>query len=358
MRKLVLAGFLLAGILGAEAQNVASTATLTSGGNLSGTTGSGTYYGVNAGKVSTASQNTFIGTNSGSNTTTGGTNVFLGSSSGNSNLTGSGNVFLGQQSGGSLSSGTNNTMTGKGSGYDSLGAQTQSGLGFATGNSNSFYGASSGAVNNGGNQNCFFGAFSGSGKNTTGSNNTYLGFSSGSSNNGSANVFLGSNSGPVSPNSAGNFISNNLYIDNSANNNPLIWGDFATDQLKLNGTVGIGAVTTFPTAVGGASVANYKLFVTGGILTEEIRVALRTGTIWADYVFANDYKLKPLSELEKFINNNGHLPNVPSAKQVKEEGINVAEMATIQQEKIEELTLYIIAQNKRLEALEAKLNNK
>jgi hypothetical protein len=287
MKKLVLAGFLLAGILGAEAQNVASTTSLTSGGNLAGTTGSGTYYGVNAGKVSTASQNTFIGSNSGSNTTTGGTNVFLGSSAGISNLTGSGNVFLGQQAGGSFSSGTNNTFTGKGSGYDSLGAQSQSGLGLATGNSNSFYGASSGAVNNGGNQNCFFGTFAGSNRSTNGSDNTYLGFSSGRNNNGSGNIFLGSNSGPVPPNQLGNSISNNLFIDNSSNNTPLIWGDFATDQLKLNGTVGIGAVTAFPSNVGGASVSNYKLFVTGGILTEEIRVALRTGTIWADYVFAN-----------------------------------------------------------------------
>lgn len=130
-----------------------------------------------------------------------------------------------------------------------------------------------------------------------------------------------------------------------------------TDAMRIqtDGRVGIGAITTFPT---NAIYNNYKLFVTGGILTDEVRVTLSASGTWADYVFAKDYKLKPLSEVETFININGHLPNVPSAKQVKEEGINVAEMATIQQEKIEELTLYIIAQNKRLEALEAKMNNK
>ncbi|TDP61970.1 hypothetical protein [Flavobacterium dankookense] len=109
-----------------------------------------------------------------------------------------------------------------------------------------------------------------------------------------------------------------------------------------NGRVGIGDFTVFPTTSGGVDVSNYKLFVKGGILAEEVRVS----TTWADYVFLKDYKLKSLKEVEQFINDNGHLPNVPSAKQVKEEGIELGEMAKIQQEKIEELTLYIIEQNK------------
>lgn len=127
-----------------------------------------------------------------------------------------------------------------------------------------------------------------------------------------------------------------------------------TDAMKIrnDGRVGIG-VLNFPVQ---EYANNYKLFVTGGILTDELRVFLSTNYSWADYVFAKDYDLKPLSEVEKFIDENGHLPNVPSATQVKEEGINVADMARIQQEKIEELMLYIIQQNKRIEALEAKLN--
>ena len=123
---------------------------------------------------------------------------------------------------------------------------------------------------------------------------------------------------------------------------------------KVSGKVGIGGITTFPTNL---IYANYRLFVKGGILTDEVRVKLSTSSTWADYVFAEGYKLKSLKELEDFITKNNHLPNVPSGNQVKEEGINVADMARIQQEKIEELTLYIIQQNKRIEALETKINN-
>lgn len=123
---------------------------------------------------------------------------------------------------------------------------------------------------------------------------------------------------------------------------------------KISGKVTIGG-NPFPT---NSLYSTYKLFVKGGILTDEVRVALSTATGWADYVFAKDYNLKPLAEVEAFITKNKHLPNVPSAAQVKEEGINVGDMARIQQEKIEELTLYIIAQNKRIEALEAKMNTK
>jgi hypothetical protein len=122
---------------------------------------------------------------------------------------------------------------------------------------------------------------------------------------------------------------------------------------KVSGKVGIGGVTTmtFPST---SPYASYNLFVKGGIASDEVRVALNA--TWADYVFAKDYDLKPLAEVEAFIAKNKHLPNVPSAAQVKEEGLALGDMARIQQEKIEELTLYIIAQNKRIEALEAKMN--
>ena len=125
---------------------------------------------------------------------------------------------------------------------------------------------------------------------------------------------------------------------------------------KVSGKVGIGGVTTFPTTAGGTNVSGYNLFVKGGILTDEVRVGLNS--TWADYVFADNYELKPLSEVESYIEQNKHLPNVPSAAQVKAEGINVGEISRIQQEKIEELTLYIIQQEKRLKALEAKLGSK
>lgn len=115
--------------------------------------------------------------------------------------------------------------------------------------------------------------------------------------------------------------------------------------ITKTGKVGIGTgESVLPTTAGGVNISGYKLFVTGGILTEEVRVSL--ANTWADYVFNNEYQLKPLAEVEDFIKKYGHLPNVPSAARVKEEGLELGNIAVIQQEKIEELTLYIIEQNK------------
>ncbi|MFT5822280.1 MAG: hypothetical protein ACI8ZM_003536 [Crocinitomix sp.] len=116
------------------------------------------------------------------------------------------------------------------------------------------------------------------------------------------------------------------------------------------GRVGIGTTNT-PTTIGGQNISAYRLFVKGGILADEVRV--RTG--WADYVFADEYKLPTLKEVGTFINENGHLPNVPSAAQVEEEGIEIGEITRIQQEKIEELTLYMIEMQKQIEALTLKV---
>lgn len=91
--------------------------------------------------------------------------------------------------------------------------------------------------------------------------------------------------------------------------------------------------------------AGYKLFVEEGILTEKVKVAVKSTANWADYVFAEDYKLMPLAEVEQFTKNNKHLPNVPSAKQMVENGLDVAQMDAKLMEKVEELTLYLIEQH-------------
>lgn len=99
----------------------------------------------------------------------------------------------------------------------------------------------------------------------------------------------------------------------------------------------------------------YRLFVEDGILTEKVRVSVKTTANWADYVFAPDYKLMPLNEVEKFTKENNHLPNVPSAKEITENGIDVAQMDAKLMEKVEELTLYLIEQNKQIEQLKAEV---
>lgn len=99
----------------------------------------------------------------------------------------------------------------------------------------------------------------------------------------------------------------------------------------------------------------YKLFVEDGILTEKVRVSVKTTANWADYVFAPEYNLMPLSEVEKFTKENNHLPNVPSAKELTENGLDVAQMDAKLMEKVEELTLYLIEQNKQIEQLKAEV---
>ena len=89
----------------------------------------------------------------------------------------------------------------------------------------------------------------------------------------------------------------------------------------------------------------YRLSVKGKVRAEEVKVY----NTWADYVFSPAYELPSLKQVESYIAQNGHLPNVPSAKEITEKGLALGEMAKIQQEKIEELTLYLIQQNKEIE---------
>jgi hypothetical protein len=99
---------------------------------------------------------------------------------------------------------------------------------------------------------------------------------------------------------------------------------------------------------------NYIFYVKKGIKAEQIKVENPAVNGWADYVFKKDYKLKTIEEVEKHISENGHLPNIPSAKEVSKEGINLGEMDSKLLEKVEELTLYIIQLNKQVKQLEGK----
>lgn len=99
----------------------------------------------------------------------------------------------------------------------------------------------------------------------------------------------------------------------------------------------------------------YKLFVKDGIRTEKVKVDIAASNGWADYVFAKDYKLMPLKELDQFISTNGHLPEVPTTEEAIKNGIELKEMNILLLKKIEELTLYTIEQQKRIEALESKI---
>lgn len=104
------------------------------------------------------------------------------------------------------------------------------------------------------------------------------------------------------------------------------------------GNIGIGTFT--PT---------YKLDVCGTIRAQEIKVESVNG---CDFVFKDDYKLMNLNRLEKFIKTNKHLPEVASEKEMAENGVNMKEFQMKLLQKIEELTLYTIEQNKKIQSLE------
>lgn len=95
----------------------------------------------------------------------------------------------------------------------------------------------------------------------------------------------------------------------------------------------------------------YSLYVPNGILTERVKVAAANSPEWADYVFDKSYELKSLSEVEQFIGEYKHLPNIPSAKEIKEKGYEMTEMNVLFMEKIEELFLHTIQQQKEIEEL-------
>jgi hypothetical protein len=107
---------------------------------------------------------------------------------------------------------------------------------------------------------------------------------------------------------------------------------------RNSGRVGIGTTNT---AIG------YQLSVGGSIRCEE--VVVESG--WADFVFEDDYVLAPLNEVERHINEHGRLPDIPSAEEVRQDGVRVGEIEAKLLQKIEELTLHAIRQEKEIQAL-------
>ena len=102
----------------------------------------------------------------------------------------------------------------------------------------------------------------------------------------------------------------------------------------------------------------YSLYVPKGILTEKVRVAVRNSASWADYVFDANYPLKSIASVERYIRVHKHLPDVPSTADVVQGGLDLGDNQRILLQKAEEMMLYIIRQEKRINALEKKLRVK
>ena len=331
-----------------------------------------TFIGARAGyNNSTGNFNTFIGTQAGYNNTTGASNFMMGTNAGQANTTGLGNFFLGDNAAGFNTSGSFNVY---------LGANVANGTG-VNGDNNTSIGFESGRGNSGGVNNTFIGFRAdaaasnlsnataiGNNARVTASNALILGGTAASA----VNVGIGTtapqnrleitygtanqsglrltnltSSSPASVLNQTKFLTVNANGDvvlGSANGSARIAADlWKVDGNRLQntnaGSVIIGnEISQTPTG--------YKLFVEGGILTEKVKVAVKNSSDWSDYVFATNYKLRSLNEVEKFVKRNKHLPGVPSAQEIVKEGVDMAKMDAKLLEKVEELTLYMIQMKK------------
>ncbi|RQO80232.1 hypothetical protein DBR40_01030 [Pedobacter sp. KBW01] len=120
-------------------------------------------------------------------------------------------------------------------------------------------------------------------------------------------------------------------------------------NITIQGKLSIGTDTPPP--------ADYKLAVAGKIIAEELNIKLRSN--WPDYVFEEGYKVGTLEALESYIKANKHLPEMPAARDIEENGLVLGEVVKLQQKKIEELTLHLIEKDKeigKLKKMEAKVN--
>jgi len=361
------------------------------------------FLGYQAGYESNGGENVFVGDQVGYKAD-GTENVFLGRGTGSS-ATGTENIFLGRGTGSSVV-GDENIFLGQQAGTNTVGDE------------NVFLGSLSGLKSQG-NGNVFLGREAGfnvvgfNNASGDGDGNVILGRKAGYRSRGSGNVFLGDHVGIEVEGD------NKLYIDNTDTDLPLIYGDFLKDELTVNGSLDIDALDNDPAILSLTATDNdgwdsaiqfkvgntvrhliidntdenrlviapgfdqkqeegtqqvhvsgellvgaannwitpqgYRLFVKEGILTEKVQVAPYGSINWADFVFEEDYDLNSTEEVEQFIKENKHLPNVPSVQEVNENGVDMVEMDATLLRQIEELWLHVIELKKENEALKEEV---
>jgi hypothetical protein len=128
--------------------------------------------------------------------------------------------------------------------------------------------------------------------------------------------------------------------------------DGSTSKIKLNAD-GVSYIQG-SVAIGTTDPLGYKLAVNGNAIFNKVKVKLFP---WADYVFYDDYKLPALKEVEAYVKQYKHLPDVPSEKEIQQNGLDLGDSQAMLLKKIEELTLYLIEQNRKLEEQVMKVND-
>lgn len=147
-------------------------------------------------------------------------------------------------------------------------------------------------------------------------------------------------------NSSANSIASGLKAGGILIAEDAAYGDPGKNDLVVKGKIIIGQPSVN---------ANYDLGVKGKIGAKDLQLET---TSWSDYVFASDYKLPSLGEVERYINENKHLEGVPSEAEVKTNGYSVNEMDVVLLKKVEEFTLYVIEQQKQIDELKKQLQGK
>ncbi|GHB59188.1 hypothetical protein GCM10007390_11060 [Persicitalea jodogahamensis] len=320
----------------------------------------------------------------------------MGPGAGFSNTGSNYNTFIGPLAGYSNALGEKNMFIGVSTGYDNTSGNFNLLLGYAAGrkntvaSSNSFLGYQSGFNTTIGSDNTFIGSNSGS-VNVTGFNNTAIGSGADFGSNGLSNATAIGAGAIVSQNNSialGNPTSS-VGVGNSAptarfhvsGGGTVATGVRLEGLVNASGTVyplyvdGSGNVMKSSTAgareaaesldrnwmltadshlinnnAGGIVIGTglnstptgYKLYVSEGILTERVKVAVKNTSEWRDNVLQADYNLRSIEEVEKFIKENKHLPGVPSAQEMVEKGNDLQKTDAVLLEKIEEIMLYVI----------------
>jgi hypothetical protein len=128
-----------------------------------------------------------------------------------------------------------------------------------------------------------------------------------------------------------------ITLRNSNNDHPIAY-------LKANGDFYFGTYDS--------PSDNIRMFVNGSIFAKEIQIKTN---VWADFVFNENYNLPTLNEVKQHIDENKHLPGIPTEKEVKENGVNLGEMQIKLLQKIEEFTLYLIQQENTIQELKSEI---
>jgi trimeric autotransporter adhesin len=366
-------------LIGYEAGSLNNGNTNVKIGAFAGKSASGndnTMIGATAGGEADISspENVFIGSYAGSsargnlsiNTPQGGRNVMIGAYTGQGTL-GDGNVFIGANAAGANKRGNGNVMIGLRAGQNNIQGQKNTFLGMESGvavvDSNLTNATAIGyqAIVSVSNSIVLGGTGANAVKvgigNTAPQNKLEI-TSATTNTSGLRFTNLKSTSTPATTNNLALSVDANGDVILVPSGGALPAGADVWDQLtngadylirnKNNKSVMIGTVAATKTSI------DYKLYVEKGILAEKVKVSVQAN--WPDYVFGKDYSLMPLKEVENYITTNNHLPEVPSAEVIAKDGLDLGKMDATLLKKVEELTLYLIEQSKKIEVLQNELS--